>query len=115
MHHNKDIRQAPSNQVYLHPADADSLAIGEGERVRISCNGRSISLPVAITNDIMPGVIAVPHGWGQQQSGAGQNGPKGENINWIIPGGYEYMEPPSGQAIMLGHRVSIDKLPRLEP
>ena len=114
MHHNKDIRQAHSNQVYLHPADAGSHAIGEGDWVRISCNGRSISLPVAITNDIMPGVIAVPHGWGQQ-AGADQKGLRGQNINWIIPGGYEYMEPASGQAIMLGHRVSIDKLPRLDP
>jgi hypothetical protein len=34
----------------------------------------------------------------------------GDNINKIIPGGRQHMEPASGQAIMLGHFVDVVKV-----
>jgi hypothetical protein len=56
-------------------------------------------------------VIAIPHGWGQQGK-AMKRAAKlaGDNINKIIPGGQQHMEPASGQAIMLGHFVDVVKV-----
>ncbi len=34
---------------------------------------------------------------------------QGENVNRIIPGGHDHMEPASGQSIMLAHRVQVEK------
>jgi hypothetical protein len=56
-------------------------------------------------------VIAVPHGWGHHATGNQQSRQlAGQNINEVIPGGAEHMEPVSGQAILLTHRVKIEKV-----
>jgi formate dehydrogenase len=110
MHHNTRIRQPDSNCAYLHPDDASTRQLHAGDWVTIGSDGRSIALPVAITTDVMRGVVAVPHGWGHTGDTPQQGPGKGQNINRIIPGGFAHMEPASGQSIMLAHRVSVEKL-----
>ena len=59
-----------------------------------------------LSDEVARGVVAVPHGWGHEGSGlafAATLG--GGNVNRVIPGGV--MEPVSGQAIMLAHRVEL--------
>ncbi len=110
MHHNKRIRQPDSNRAYLHPDDASMRELLDGDWVTIGHDGRWIALPVAITADVMTGVVAVPHGWGHPGGEPQHDKGKGQNINRIIPGGFEHMEPVSGQSIMLAHRVTVEKL-----
>jgi formate dehydrogenase len=71
----------------------------------------SITLNVQVTDDIAQGVIAVPHGWGHQGSQLQRAGSlPGANINQVIPGGPENMEPASGQAIIVSHFVDVKKV-----
>jgi len=64
-----------------------------------------------ISDDVFSGVVVVPHGWGHKDNhtlgkACAQTG---ININTILPGGYANQEPISGQAIMTGHYVSLEK------
>ena len=55
--------------VILHPDDAAALAMADGEIIRLRSRVGEISLPVQISDAIMPGVVSVPHGWGHDRPG----------------------------------------------
>ena len=111
MHNNPQIKQPISNSANINPEDAARMSLVSGDRVKVSSDYGAIELPLLITADIMPGVIAVPHGWGHNATSNQQSRRlAGENINDVIPGGAEHMEPVSGQAILLTHRVSVEKV-----
>lgn len=56
------LRQAFSNPVFISSADAAEKGIEDGDTVRIY-NERSQSLrPASVTERLMPGVVALPHG-----------------------------------------------------
>src|SRR3954467_5681261 len=59
----------------VNPQDAQRLGLADGALVRITAvNGRHesqhVTAPVAITADMMPGVVSLPHGWGHDLPGA---------------------------------------------
>lgn len=111
MHNNAQIRQPLSNSAQINPDDAARMHLASGDRIKVSSEHGAIELPLSITADIMPGVIAVPHGWGHHATSNQQSRQlAGQNINEVIPGGAAYMEPVSGQAIMMAHPVSIEKV-----
>ena len=109
MHNIPYIKQPKTNHVIIHPADARARNIGEGDEVSLKgAQGGEINLPVLISDEIMPGVIAVPHGWGQKSKRQRKAyGLAGANINDVIPGGSTHMDKVSGQAIMLAHSVKV--------
>lgn len=111
MHNNAQIKQPLSNGAQINPDDATRMQLVSGDRVKISSDRGAIELPLAITADVMPGVIVVPHGWGHHATSNQQSTLlAGQNINDVIPGGAAYMEPVSGQAIMMAHHVCIEKV-----
>jgi anaerobic selenocysteine-containing dehydrogenase len=111
MHNNPRIKQASNHNAILNTIDAKQRNITEQDKIEICSAQGHIVLNVHITDDIAPGVIAVPHGWGHQESGLKKAAKlPGENINKVIPGGSQNMEPASGQAIMVGHLVTVKKV-----
>lgn len=55
--------------VLIHSQDAERLGVVEGDDLVLSSDAGSITLPVWVADDIMPGVISVPHGWGHDRQG----------------------------------------------
>jgi len=53
----------------IHPSNASSLNITEGQTVKVSSAIASIDIAAEITEDIMEGSISIPHGWGHHRSG----------------------------------------------
>ncbi len=53
----------------MHPHDADSRTLVEGDSVRVESRVGSVIVPVEITNSVMPGVVSLPHGWGHGKRG----------------------------------------------
>jgi anaerobic selenocysteine-containing dehydrogenase len=111
MHSSPFIKHKNSNAVLINPADALARNVTDGDIVTLAGNNSELQLPVKITENIMPGVVVVPHGWGHAASGvaSAQQSP-GENINHIILGGNDNIEPVSGQAIIHGHSVEVRKV-----
>ena len=55
----------------IHPADAERRGIGDGQRVRITSRVGSIEVPAQLSDEMRPGVISVPHGFGHDREGIG--------------------------------------------
>ncbi len=97
------------NYLFMHPADAEIRQIGDGAIVRLENERGAINAPVRLTEDLMPGVVAMSHGWGHGQS-TGMNVAKdnpGVNCNLLLPSGPGSFEPLSNQAHMTGIPVEV--------
>ncbi|MFO0547266.1 MAG: molybdopterin-dependent oxidoreductase [Polyangiaceae bacterium] len=57
----------------VHPKDADQLGLTHGGRARITTRVGSIEAPVEISDEIMQGVVSLPHGWGHDRTGTRQS------------------------------------------
>jgi anaerobic selenocysteine-containing dehydrogenase len=55
----------------LHPQDAAARGIADGDRIRVVSAVGAIEVPVSVSDEIRPGVVSVPHGWGHDKSGVG--------------------------------------------
>jgi anaerobic selenocysteine-containing dehydrogenase len=53
----------------INSKDADVLNINEGQNVTVSSTVGQVKLPIEITENIMPGVVSIPHGWGHHRKG----------------------------------------------
>ncbi len=55
--------------VIMHPTDAKQLKLTEGEMSKVTSNVGSIDIAVEISEEMMPGVVSIPHGWGHHRNG----------------------------------------------
>ncbi|MCV7154124.1 molybdopterin-containing oxidoreductase family protein [Mycolicibacterium pyrenivorans] len=92
--------------------DAADLHIGDGDDVQVSSPYGQIRVPVAVTKDIMPGVIAVPHGWGHKGTGGWRlaNRAGGANVNRLTSSDPRDVEALSGMAWLTGVPVRVEKV-----
>jgi len=87
--HNVNILAGGGNRCTLqvNPADAARLNVTDGDRLRLSTAAGELIAPVEQSDDLMPGVVSLPHGWGHSVEGirlnlAGQK--PGVNINVLM-------------------------------
>ena len=59
----------PQCSILMHPTDAANRDLLNGQKVVVQSNVGSILLPVEISEEIMPGVVSIPHGWGHDRDG----------------------------------------------
>jgi anaerobic selenocysteine-containing dehydrogenase len=55
----------------LHPDDAVARGLSDGQRVHVSSAVGTIELPIEVSDEIRPGVVSIPHGFGHNRSGVG--------------------------------------------
>ena len=61
----------PRCVLWIHPTDAQARALSEGQTVQVISRVGQVCVPVHITEDIKPGVVSLPHGWGHDRQGVG--------------------------------------------
>jgi anaerobic selenocysteine-containing dehydrogenase len=59
----------PQCTVLMHPTDAANRDLLDGQKVVVRSRVGSIVLPVEISDEIMRGVVSIPHGWGHDRAG----------------------------------------------
>ena len=87
--------------------DADRLGLSAESRVKVTSAAGALLVPVEITNEIMPGVVSLPHGWGHDLDGSALSVASerpGVNTNRLSTGA---MDPLSGNAILNGIPVEV--------
>src|SRR5262249_58530090 len=52
------------NRLRMHPDDAARLRVGDGDTVTVRSRVGAIAVAVRLTDEVMPGVLCLPHGWG---------------------------------------------------
>jgi anaerobic selenocysteine-containing dehydrogenase len=94
----------------VHPIDAQRFGLTSGGRARVSCGGRDIETVVSVSDEVMPGVISLPHGWGHDLPGvelAVAAARPGTSLNALL--GDEQRDPLSGNAVLSGVPVSLSR------
>jgi len=54
--------------LFVHPADARRAGLRDSEPAMIESRVHSGVVPVRVTDEVMPGVVSLPHGWGHAAS-----------------------------------------------
>jgi anaerobic selenocysteine-containing dehydrogenase len=92
----------------LHPADGEALGLTDGDSVRVVSKDGAVELPLLLTDDMTPGVVAVPHGWGHHGGWQVANAAGGVNINALTGSAVEDLEPLAGMAFLNGIPVRLE-------
>jgi anaerobic selenocysteine-containing dehydrogenase len=110
--HNVDSLVRGKNRctLYIHPADAASAGLKEGDFAVIESASGAVTLPVEVQTQIRPGVVSLPHGWGHDAPGARlrvAGSRPGANSNLLSP--RDLRDPASGNAVFNGIPVRVTK------
>ena len=87
----------------IHPDDAHRAGLGSGDIAEISTDEGSLTVPVEVSDEMMPGVVSLPHGWGHGEPGtrlAVANAHPGVNSNLLNPP--ELLDVPSNTQVVNG-------------
>jgi anaerobic selenocysteine-containing dehydrogenase len=63
------VKGKPRHQLLMHPADLAARGLADGDRVRVSSAVGSVVTDVLASEDLMPGVACLPHGFGHGRPG----------------------------------------------
>jgi len=97
--------------VQIARQDAVQLGVTEGNAVRITSRVGSIVAPVEVTEDLMPGVMSLPHGWGHDAEGSRlqiARANPGVNANALTDN--QAYDAASGTAVLFGTPVTVEPL-----
>ncbi len=102
------VRGKPRCTAHVHPQDAERLGLADGEAAVVRSRAGAVVVPVEVTDDVMPGVVSIPHGWGHDLPGvalgvAGEHA--GTNSNVLAD--ELLVEPLSGTAVLNGIPVEL--------
>lgn len=102
------------NQCYalMHPTDAAERQIADGHEIVITTKIGTISLPVMLSEKIMPGVVSIPHGWGHHRQGtslAVAEANPGVSLNDVLDD--SSVDEFCGNAALVGQPVMVSRAP----
>jgi anaerobic selenocysteine-containing dehydrogenase len=92
----------------IHPDDAARCGVSDGRPARVTSSAGSIEVPVEVSDEMMPGVVSLPHGWGHDVPGTRQAVARrhaGVNSNLLAPG--TLTDPLSNNAVVNGIPVVV--------
>jgi formate dehydrogenase len=100
-----------TNYCYMNPDDAKELGIEDGQTVQVSTRVGSLQIPAKITDDLMKGVIWIPHGWGRTVQDVPDMAveKRGVNVNLITDDDWTKLEPFAGMVLLDGIPVRVEK------
>jgi len=62
------VKGKPKCVAHVNPVDAENLGIQSGEQISIASRVGEIKIPIEVTEQMMKGVVSVPHGWGHGEN-----------------------------------------------
>jgi anaerobic selenocysteine-containing dehydrogenase len=95
--------------IVVNRGDADRLGLVDGGKARVTSRVGQADLTVEVSDDIAPGVVSIPHGWGHDQPGVEMSvaaGTRGVNVNRLTDD--LQVDPLSGNAVLNGVPVTIE-------
>ncbi|AXO87416.1 molybdopterin oxidoreductase family protein [Pseudomonas parafulva] len=63
------IKGKPRHQLLMHPQDLQQRHLEDGQWVRVRSRTGSLEVQVLASDEVMPGVVSLPHGWGHARQG----------------------------------------------
>lgn len=101
----------PRHQLLMHPDDLAARGIEDGSRVRVRSRVGELEVTVLGTEDVMPGVVSLPHGYGHDRPGVRlsvASSVEGPSANDLTDPGFA--DDPSGTAALNGVPVTVEPI-----
>ncbi len=92
----------------IHPEDANRTGVRDGELANVSSEVGTVAVKVEVSDEMMPGVVSLPHGWGHDKAGtrmAVAREHAGVNNNLLAPG--DFLDEISNNAAVNGIPVEV--------
>jgi len=99
----------PRCTLLMHPEDARAAGVEDGAMVRVRSNHSSVEVPLEVSDEMMPGVVSLPHGWGHDKDGVRMSIARehaGVNNNLVAPP--DFFDPISNNAAVNGITVRVE-------
>jgi anaerobic selenocysteine-containing dehydrogenase len=109
MRNNPELAGPSTNYLFVHPDDAARIGLRDGGEAWVRSAVDAVRAPVQISDEIMPGTVALPFGWGHAEADGLPNARKraGVNVNRLAPDGRDSIDPLSGMAFLSGIPVEV--------
>jgi anaerobic selenocysteine-containing dehydrogenase len=93
---------------WLHPDDVARFGLQADEHIRVTSRAGSVELPFEMTEDVMPGVVSIPHGWGHSAGNARLRvAADHAGVNSNVLADETLLDPVSGNAVLNGIPVEV--------
>ncbi len=102
-------RGRPRCTLEMNPVDAEERGLLDGAPVLLISEIGRIEVPLAVTDRVMPGVVCLPHGWGQKRDGVVlrvASEQVGASVNDVID--HRRVDPVSGTSALSGQPVTVE-------
>jgi anaerobic selenocysteine-containing dehydrogenase len=99
------------SRLLMHTRDAAARSLVDGARVRVKSRVGSVEATLTVTDDVMPGVVSLPHGFGHAPAAETMRlagAVAGPNVNALTD--EERVEPVVGTSILNGVVVEVEAL-----
>jgi anaerobic selenocysteine-containing dehydrogenase len=96
------------HHLLMHPDDLSARGIEDGTTVSVTSRVGTVEAEVQATDDVMPGVVSLPHGYGHQRDGvllSGAAAVPGSSINDLTDP--SVIDEASGNAVLNGVPVTV--------
>ncbi len=117
MHNSRRLVKGPARcTLLIHPDDARRRGIARGGLVRVASRSGAVELPAEVTDEVMPGVVSLPHGWGHRGPGlelAVASAHPGVSVNDLTD--ERRVDPLCGNAALNGVPVIVQPATPPEP
>jgi anaerobic selenocysteine-containing dehydrogenase len=97
--------------LHISPTDAARIGLTDGGSASVTSRVGRIIAPVEVTEDLMPGVVSLPHGWGHDAEGVQLRVAKahaGVNANALTDN--QAYDVASGTTVLFGTPVTVEAL-----
>ena len=94
----------------VHPADAEPRGLEDGVLARVRSEAGQLEVAVEVSDEMRPGVVCLPHGWGHDKAGTRlgvASRHAGVCNNVLAPG--DLVDPASGNAVVNGIPVEVTR------
>ncbi len=115
LHNSKRLLKGPDRcTLMIHPDDARARDLSDGGMATVTSRVNSVEIPVEVSDDVMPGVVSIPHGFGHGRKGISLSVARekpGVSINDLTDSAR--FDPLSGNAVLNAVAVKVEKLETL--
>jgi anaerobic selenocysteine-containing dehydrogenase len=105
------VKGKPRCTLLMHPDDAAARGLHDGAPANVSSRVGEVRVPVEVTQDIQPGVVSLPHGWGHGRKGVRLSiaaAHAGVSINDLVDD--QRIDALTGTAVLNGTPVEVKAL-----
>jgi hypothetical protein len=92
----------------MNPLDAETLGVESGDQVKLATATGQLTVPMTVSDEIMQGVVSLPHGFSEDKAIWQSKAEQGGNYNRLIA--TSEMDLPSATSALNGVSVDVTRI-----